>query len=102
MIAGYRRIIAAAHQAGVRVIGGTILPFRGYTFWSPFKEVQRRKVNAWIRNGGAFDGVIDVAAAVADPTDPRRISSSFDSGDHLHLNNDGYAALAFAVPLDGL
>ena len=84
------------------VIGATVLPFGGYAFWSPFKETQRQRVNGWIRNGGAFDGVIDVATAVAEPTDQRRISSSFDSGDHLHLNNAGYAAIAFAVPLDGL
>lgn len=102
LITGYRRIIAAAHQAGVRVIGGTILPFEGYALWSPIKEIERQRVNTWIRKGGAFDGVIDVANAVADPSDPRRIGPSFDSGDHLHLNNDGYAAIAFAVPLDGL
>jgi lysophospholipase L1-like esterase len=102
LIAGYRRIIAASHQAGLRVIGATILPFGGYTSWSPFKELQRQRVNAWIRKGGAFDGVIDVATAVGDPSDQRRISPSFDSGDHLHLNNGGYAAIAFAVALDGL
>jgi lysophospholipase L1-like esterase len=55
-------------------------------------------VNAWIRGGGAFAGVIDFDEAVRDPADPRRLAAAHDTGDHLHLTPTGYAALAAAVP----
>jgi lysophospholipase L1-like esterase len=57
-------------------------------------------VNAWIRDSGRFDAVIDFDAAARDPRDPRRLRPAFDCGDHLHLNPAGYRALADAVPLD--
>lgn len=102
IIAGYERIIREAHQAGVRVFGGTLLPFRGASYWNPAGEAERDAVNRWIRASGAFDGVIDFAAAVADPRDPEAISPRYDSGDHLHLNDAGYAAMARAVNLTSL
>jgi lysophospholipase L1-like esterase len=46
-----------------------------------------------------FDGVIDFARAVADPKDPRALNPAYDSGDHLHLNDAGYRAMANAVNL---
>jgi len=102
LIAGFKRIIATAHHAGVRVVGATMLPFRGFIAWSPAKERQRDALNAWIRSGGSFDGVIDLARAVASPLDPQRINPNFDLGDHIHLNDAGYTAVAYAIPLDRL
>ena len=37
--------------------------------------------------------------AARDPADPRALNPAYDTGDHLHLNPTGYAALAAAVPL---
>lgn len=48
------------------------------------------------------DGVIDAAAALADPADPARLRSDLDSGDGLHPGPAGYRALADAVPLAAL
>lgn len=45
--------------------------------------------------------MLDFDAAVRDPGDESRIAPAFDSGDHLHFNSDGYAALAAAIDLDG-
>lgn len=59
----------------------------------------RQEVNAWIRNSGEFDGVIDFDAAVRDPSRPAQILPSFDSGDHLHVNNAGNIAQGNAIPL---
>ena len=70
---------------------------RGY--WTPTGEAKREAVNAWIRHSGAFDGVIDFAKAVADPTNPEILNPAFDSGDHLHPNDAGYQAMANSINL---
>ncbi len=92
---------ARAHLGGLRAYGGTILPFKGDTlgFHSAVNERKRQKLNRWIRHSGAYDAVIDVAAAVKDPERPLRLLPRYDSGDHLHPNDAGMRALARAVPL---
>jgi lysophospholipase L1-like esterase len=102
IVEGYERIIAMAHAAGVRVFGATLTPFRGAHVWTPAGEAKREAVNAWIRSSGAFDGVIDFAAAVTDPGHPQRLAPVFDSGDHLHPDAAGYRAMARAVDLAAL
>ena len=56
-------------------------------------------VNEWIRSSGAFDGVIDFDAATRDPDHPAHILAKFDSGDHLHPQDDGYKAMADSIDL---
>jgi lysophospholipase L1-like esterase len=101
IIWAHRQLIARAHQAGLRAYGATILPFKNDTlgFYSAANERKRSAVNAWIRRGGEYDGVIDFDAAVRDPADPLRLLPDYDSGDHLHPNDAGMAAMAAAVPL---
>ncbi len=101
IIFAHRQLIARAHQAGLRAYGATILPFKGDTlgFFSAENERKRAAVNAWIRGGGEYDGVIDFDAAVRDATDPLRLNPAYDSGDGLHPNDAGMAAMAAAVPL---
>jgi lysophospholipase L1-like esterase len=101
LIAGYQQVIARAHQQGMLVFGGTITPFANDTFGfdTPANRAARLVVNRWIRTSGAYDGVIDFDATLRDPADPERIRPDFDSGDHLHPNDAGAAALANAVPL---
>ena len=43
--------------------------------------------------------MIDFDAALRDPADPQRLHPRYDSGDHLHPNDAGMAALAAAVPV---
>jgi lysophospholipase L1-like esterase len=76
-----------------------LLPVQGYAGWSQANEAKRQAINRWIKTAGAFDGVIDSAAAVADPSNPVRMARGKDSGDHVHPNDAGYAALANAVDL---
>ncbi|MEV5495928.1 GDSL-type esterase/lipase family protein [Nonomuraea fuscirosea] len=99
LIAAYRRIVTAAHAAGVRVVGATITPFAGAVFHSPDAERARREVNAFIRQAGAFDGLADFDAALRDPADPTRLLPCHDSGDHLHPSTAGHHAMAAAVDL---
>jgi len=97
LIAGYRSMIAAAHARGVRIIGGTITPFKAdYMKPDDFARAEaiRAQTNQWIRTSGEYDAVADFARAVEDPADEQRIDPALDSGDHLHPNDAGYAAMA--------
>jgi lysophospholipase L1-like esterase len=103
IIAGHRQLIRRARTRGVKIYGGTLTPFGGFFFSSPEKEAKRQAVNHWIRTSGEYDAVIDFDAAVRDPRDPTRFWSAadinYDSGDHLHPNDAGYAAMANAIDL---
>jgi len=102
LIAGYRQLIARAHEKGIAVYGGTLTPFEGTIFpgyYSPEKERIREAVNNWIRSNDEFDGVIDFDRAVRDPSHPTRMLPAYDSGDHLHPNDLGMQAMANAIPL---
>ncbi|GAA2205228.1 SGNH/GDSL hydrolase family protein [Nonomuraea monospora] len=97
LIAAYRRMVATAHAAGVRVIGGTITPYAGAEYHTPEGERARQAVNAFIRDGGAFDAVADFDAALRDPAAPARLLPHHDSGDHLHPSTPGHLAMAAAI-----
>jgi lysophospholipase L1-like esterase len=101
IIDAHRQLIIRAHAAGLRIYGGTVLPFKDDTlgFYSPENETKRQAVNTWIRTGGEYDAVIDFDAALRDPADRQRLRARYDSGDHLHPNDAGMAAMAAAVPL---
>ena len=102
IIDAYKHMIELAHAVGVKIFGATITPYQGASHATPAGEAERGAVNAWILHGGAFDGVIDFASAVADPGDPLRLRPAYDSGDHLHPNSAGYRAMAAAVNLSML
>ncbi|HEY1147264.1 MAG TPA: SGNH/GDSL hydrolase family protein [Pseudoduganella sp.] len=104
LIAVYRQLIARAHAKGLRVIGGTLLPYEGSLHGTPFeghytpaKDAVRRQVNEWIRNSSAFDAVADFDAALRDPVHPARLLPRYDCGDHLHPSDAGYKAMADVV-----
>ena len=101
IIAGLAQLAARAHDRGLRVVGATIMAWRGWNSWTPELEQTRVAVNAWIRAGGdgALDGLADFDAATRDPADPAQLLPAFDSGDHLHPNDAGDAAMAAVVPL---
>jgi len=98
LVAGLRQLVASAHRAGIRIHLATITP----AALPPPREAQRQAVNQWIRSGGGADGVIDFDAALRDPDAPTRLLPRYDSGDHIHPGDAGYAAMAAAVPLDSL
>jgi lysophospholipase L1-like esterase len=93
------QIIARAHEHGIRVIGATLTPYGGAGYAAPAGEQVREGLNQWIKTSGAFDGVIDFAAAVADPKDPLTIASQYNIRDHLHPNDAGYKAMGDAIDL---
>jgi lysophospholipase L1-like esterase len=99
LIAGYQQIIARAKAQGLTVIGATILPYEGAGYFRPEGEKVRQAVNAWIRQGRAFDHVVDLDAATRDPKQPGRMRADFHNGDWLHPNDAGYRAIADAFDL---
>ena len=100
LIVGYRKLIARAHEHGIRIFGCTLLPFEGVKFagfYSVPNEAIRQSVNAWIRTSAAYDAVIDFDQVVRDPDHPTHLLSNYDSGDHIHPNDAGYRAMANAI-----
>jgi lysophospholipase L1-like esterase len=101
IIEGHRQLIRRAHARGLRIYGCTLTPFEGAFpgYYTPEGEVKRETVNAWIRTSGEYDAVIDFDAAIRDPAHPTRMLPAYDSGDHLHPNDAGYAAMANSIDL---
>ncbi len=100
LIDAYKDMITLAHEKGIIVYGATLLPFGGSFYDSAWSETARQKVNAWIRNSGQFDAVIDMERAVKDPANPRQMLSEYDTGDHLHPNETGHRIMAESVDLN--
>jgi lysophospholipase L1-like esterase len=99
LITAYKQLAARVHGRGLKIFAGTILPFEGFPVWTKATEAKRQTINTWIKTGGVFDGVVDFASAVAEPRAPSRLARNKDSGDHLHPNDAGYAAMANALDL---
>ena len=99
LIAGYRQLIERAHSHGIKVVGATIMPEEGARATSERGEGIRQALNNWIRTSRAFDATVDFDAAVRDPAHPAKLRAEFDSGDHIHLSNAGYGAVADAFDL---
>jgi lysophospholipase L1-like esterase len=98
LIRGYQRLIAQAHQRGIKIYGATLTP----ASLPPERESIRVAVNESIRSSRAFDGVVDFDRALRDPARPDSLQRRFDSGDHIHPSDAGYAAMADAVPVDAI
>ena len=97
VIGGLEELVARIHQGGRRAIVGTIPPSKDSE-----AVAARNRVNDWIRTSGVPDAMADFNTALADPQDRDRLRPEFDVGDHLHLNDAGYRAMADAVPLGAL
>ncbi|MCC5578860.1 SGNH/GDSL hydrolase family protein [Microtetraspora sp. AC03309] len=102
LIEAYKKMIKLAHAKKLRILGGTLTPFYGYSTWTEEREEIRQEVNAWIRTGKAFDGVIDFDKAVRDPAYPAQLAAAYDHGDHIHLSDAGRRRLAYTVRLSHL
>jgi lysophospholipase L1-like esterase len=96
IIFGLRQLADRAHEHGLVIYGSTLTPF---STAPAANEAKRQAVNAWIRTGGAYDGVIDFDAITRDPAQPNRFLPAFDSGDHLHPSDAGYKAMGDAIDL---
>ena len=103
MIAGLKQLALRGQVKGVRVIGCTLTPFGHETFlpgaWNPRREAVREAVNAWMRESGAFDAVVDFDKALRDPENRLNMLPRYDCGDRLHPSDLGYRAMGDAIDL---
>ncbi|MBB3910971.1 SGNH/GDSL hydrolase family protein [Sphingomonas desiccabilis] len=99
--AAYRQLADRAHAHGIKLIGGTVMPFGGNSYYHPGPELEaaRQEINRFIRTSGTFDAVIDFDKVMRDPAHPDRLAPALDSGDHLHPSEAGYRKMGEAVPL---
>ncbi|MCY1078148.1 SGNH/GDSL hydrolase family protein [Archangium lansingense] len=104
MTAGTQSLIDKAKAKGIKVLLGTLLPWKGANpggapYYSEAGEAKRQSFNAWIRANKTVDGVIDFDQALRDPADPLALLPAYDSGDLLHPNDKGAEAMANAVDI---
>ena len=103
MIAGLKQMAVRAHTRGIKIFGATLTPFENETFlvgaWTPEREAVRQAVNTWIRNGGAFDAVIDFDKGLRNPEHPASMLPIYDCGDHLHPSDLGYNRMGDVIDL---
>ncbi|MCD8006160.1 MAG: GDSL-type esterase/lipase family protein [Oscillospiraceae bacterium] len=100
IIAGYETLVEQCHEAGITVIGCTITPFNGSSYYSELHEEIRLAVNEYIMSeDSAFDGYVDLASAVASESDSSKMDSSYVSNwnDYLHFNATGYGLLGSTI-----
>lgn len=97
---GLSQLAVRAHEQGIKVLGATITPYQGAAYATETGEQIREAVNTWIRTSGVFDGVVDFDKATRDPAHPLAFASQYDSGDHLHPKDEGYAAMADSIDLN--
>lgn len=102
VVAGLNVLVERAHARGLKVVGATLMPFRGHRGYTGAREAVRQAINAEIRAGRVFDAVVDFDAAVRDPYDPRRFRVEYDSGDHLHPSDRGFARMGEVFDLRDL
>lgn len=96
LIESYQAMIKKAKARRLKVYLGTITPFKGAGYYSPFHEAARQTVNEWIRNQAKnkeVDGILDFAKLLQDPKDDRRMKKEYVSNDWLHPNPTGYKAM---------
>jgi lysophospholipase L1-like esterase len=83
-----------AHDAGIRVVAGTIIP---YNVATPEQNARMHDINDWIRAQGRADPgviVVDTRAAMSAPGEPDKLASSPDG---LHPDPAGYKRMADAI-----
>ncbi|TNC12286.1 lysophospholipase [Methylobacterium terricola] len=108
--AGMREGVARLRAGipGVRVIGATLPSAKGSSspaHGHPEQDEKRRGLNAFIRDSGVFDGVVDFDAATLDPATgglrPEMVpeSTTGGKGDRLHPNRAGYLAMGSGIDL---
>ena len=92
--------IKVAREMGLSVYGGTLIPIYGWRTYEPFREDLKNGFNDWLRTTDLLDGCVDFDLAVRDPDHPAAFRKEYKSGDNLHPSEEGYKAMAYAVPED--
>ncbi len=92
--------IQPAKRLGLKVYGGTLLPVFGWRTYRDFREQLKSQFNQWLLTTASLDGCIDFDKALQDDANPAAFKKEYDSGDHLHPSEDGYAKMAQIIPAE--
>ncbi|MBE3131373.1 MAG: hypothetical protein IMZ54_11760 [Acidobacteria bacterium] len=96
--ASLQAMYTAAHDAGIKVIAVTILPFKNYSTWSAGKQVVLEAVNTWITATATdIDYIYDAYPVFETPGGLDTLLAAYDSGDGLHPNAAGLTVLANGI-----
>lgn len=97
--AAYQQLVEKGNAEGILVYGSPITPFAGNAEYAQGQALtMRNDINKWVRESNTFDAVVDLAEAVADPSNKDRLLDSL-SNDGLHPSKAGYEAMGKAVDL---
>ncbi len=103
MIAGLHQMALRAQARGIKLFGATLTPFGNETFlsgaWTPERERHRVAFNAWVRESGVLDGVVDFDLALRDPECPTQMLPIYDCDDGLHPSDQRYCHMGDAIDL---
>lgn len=96
IIADLQTVYTTAHNAAMKVVALTCLPFKANASWTSGRQTILDAVNSWILNTATnTDYKIDTYTLIEGVADT--INASYDCGDGLHLNVTGYDVLANAI-----
>lgn len=100
---GFTDLARRARERGVCLIGATVMPYAGSGYYAPQaeNEADRQALNAWLREPGRFDALVDFDALMRDPARPAHLRAEVDN-DGLHPSLAGYRAMAEAFPAEVL
>ncbi len=88
-----------SHERRIKVFAATQIPDCRERCASAEGEATRQALNAWIRTASVFDGIIDFDRITRDPEHPSQLLPKYNSGDFVHPNDAGYAAMANGIDL---
>lgn len=99
--AGFTDLATRARARGVCLFVSTVMPYSGSGYYAPQaeNEADRQALNAWLREPGRFDALVDFDALMRDPARPAFLRADVDN-DGLHPSLAGYRVMAGAFPVE--
>ncbi|MBQ7059449.1 MAG: hypothetical protein IJM83_09165 [Firmicutes bacterium] len=102
LITETKKLIEIFHQHGVRVIGWTLGPRKGYPGWTEAQEISRQIYNEWVRKEPAFDAIVDPEPLLLEEGTTDTYKEGLHQGDFLHPSAEGGKVIANCFDLESL